>query len=89
MGDGGGRPRSAYGGEPYMNGGGGQRGGMEPQMRRERSKSMAAPQQQKPMMQYGTSSLGRGFRDKANERRSSSSLLVHGGDPGGTQFQQG
>ena len=56
MGDGGGRPRSAYGGEPYMNGGGGgQRGGMDPQMRRERSKSVAAPPQQKPMLHYGKS----------------------------------
>lgn len=54
MGDGGGRPRSAYGGEPYMNGAGGQRGGMDPQMRRERSKSMAAPVQQRSMLHYGT-----------------------------------
>ena len=66
MGDGGGRPRSAYGGEPYMNGGGGggQRGGMDPQMRRERSKSMAAPPpQQKPMLHYGMLHLGNGGDD--------------------------
>jgi hypothetical protein len=66
MGDGGGRPRSAYGGEPYMNGGGGgPRGGMDPQMRRERSKSMAAPLQQKPMLHYGKLSSDNG-RDGAN-----------------------
>ena len=68
MGDGGGRPRSAYGGEPYMNGGGavGQRGGMDPQMRRERSKSMAAPLQQKTVLHYGKLNSHRG-RDCANE----------------------
>jgi hypothetical protein len=60
MGDGGGRPRSAYGGEPYMNGSG-PRGGMDPQMRRERSKSMAAPMQQKPMLHYGKFRFGFGY----------------------------
>jgi hypothetical protein len=59
MGNGGGRPRSAYGGEPYMKGSG-QRGGMDPQMRRERSKSMAAPMQQKPMLHYGEFRFGFG-----------------------------
>jgi hypothetical protein len=37
--DRGGRPGSSYGGDPYAQGGRGM--GMDPQMRRERSKSMA------------------------------------------------
>ena len=47
-----GRPSSAYGGDLYTSGGAGQRGGIDPQLRRERSKSMAAPPQ-RGMLHYG------------------------------------
>lgn len=71
MGGGGGRPQSAYGGDSYNGGGGGGGGGgqrgrgeMDPAMRRERSKSMAAPQQQqqKSILHYGEFSYLSEFR---------------------------
>jgi hypothetical protein len=88
-GNSGNRPRSAFGGEPYMNGAGGQRGGMDAQMRRERSKSMAGPLQQKAMLHYGKfqphDAAGEGWM-LTRKYDSSSPLFIYGGYTRGAEL---